>query len=90
MAQVIVNPEEVRRFALQLKAGNAQLMDLTTRLRGQFGSLGETWRDQEYQRFAQEFEQTARSLKQFMRLADQYIPYLERKAEAAQRFLDQR
>ncbi len=90
MAQVIVSPEEVRHFARQFKTCNAQLLDLTTRLRGQFSNLGETWRDQEYQRFAVEFEQASRILQQFMRQADQYIPYLERKAAAAQAFLDQR
>lgn len=90
MAQVIVNPEEVLRFARQFQTSNEQLKELVRRLRAQLGSLGETWKDQEYQRFAQEFEQAARASDQFSRAADQYVPYLQRKAESAQRYLDQR
>jgi len=60
------------------------------RLQGQFARLGETWRDQEHQKFAQEYEQTMRVLHQFMRSADQQIPFLLRKAQRIRDYLDQR
>jgi hypothetical protein len=61
-----------------------------SRLQGQFANLGETWRDQEHQKFAQEFEQTMRVLHQFTRSADQQIPFLLRKAQRLREYLGQR
>ena len=54
--QAIASPEELERFARELKQFNAQLADSMSRLQGKFANLGETWRDQEHQKFAQEFE----------------------------------
>jgi uncharacterized protein YukE len=90
MPQAIVNPEELERFAQNLKQFNAQLRDTTARLQGQFTGLGDTWRDQEHAKFAQEFQQTMRVLHNFMRVADDHIPFLLRKAQKARDYLNQR
>jgi uncharacterized protein YukE len=89
MPQAIVNPEELERFAQNLKQFNAQLRDTTARLQGQFTGLGDTWRDQEHAKFAQEFQQTMRVLHNFMRVADDHIPFLLRKAQKARDYLNQ-
>ena len=89
-SQAIVNPEELERFARELKQFNNQLGESMSRMQGQFKHLGDTWRDQEHQKFAQEFEQTMRSLHQFMRTADAHIPFLMRKAQQARDYLNQR
>ncbi len=89
MPQAIVNPEELERFAQNLKQFNAQLRDTTARLQGQFSALGDTWRDQEHAKFAQEFQQTMRVLHNFMRVADDHIPFLLRKAQKARDYLNQ-
>jgi uncharacterized protein YukE len=88
--QVIASPEEIERFARDLKQFNAQLADSMSRLKGQFADLGETWRDQEHQKFAREFEQTMRVLQQFTRTSEQHIPFLLRKAVRLRAFLEQR
>lgn len=80
MPQAIVQPEELERFASGLKQFNLQLRDSTQRLQGQFHQLGDTWRDQEQQKFAREFEQTMRVLQHFMQTSDEQIPFLLRKA----------
>lgn len=90
MAQAIASPEELERFARDLKSYTTQLRDSSTRLNGQFSSLGDTWRDQEHQKFAQEFQQTMHVLDQFMRSADQQIPFLQRKAQRLREYLSQR
>lgn len=59
-------------------------------LNGQFGRLGDTWRDQEHQKFAAEFQQTVRVLNQFMQSAEQQAPLLQRKAAAIRQYLNQR
>lgn len=88
--RAIADPEDLERFARELKQFNGQLRDSMARLQGQFSRLGETWRDQEHQKFAQEYEQTMRVLHQFMRSADQQIPFLLRKAQRIRDYLNQR
>ena len=88
-SQVIVNPEELERFARELKEFNSFVRDKTKRLDGQFKRLAETWRDQEHQKFAREFEQTMRTIKNFLQTADPHIPFLQRKAQRAREYLRQ-
>jgi uncharacterized protein YukE len=88
--QAIASPEELESFARNLKQFNTQLADGMSRLQGQFANLGETWRDQEHQKFAQEFEQTMRVLHQFRRTSDEHIPFLLRKAARLRDYLQQR
>lgn len=88
VSQAIVNPEELERFARDLKQFNAQLADSLARLNGQFANLGETWRDQEQQKFAQEFVQTTRVLHHFMQSAEQQIPALMKKAAIIRQYLN--
>lgn len=90
MPQVIVNPEEVRRFAGDLRQFNRGVNESASRLHGQFRRLGETWRDQEHARFAAEFEQTLVAIRRFMEASEQYVPFLIRKAEAAEAYLASR
>ncbi|MDN5273105.1 hypothetical protein QTO31_14115 [Chloroflexus sp. MS-CIW-1] len=45
MPQAIANPEDLRRFAAELKQFNNQLRESTSRLQAQFVRLGDTWRD---------------------------------------------
>jgi uncharacterized protein YukE len=90
MSQAIVDPEELRRFALELKRFNDDLRERTSSLISRFSSLGETWQDQEQEKFAAEFVATMKGLKHFHETADRHAPYLLRKAERIQQYLDQR
>ena len=90
MAQAIASPEDLEKFASELKQFNGQLTQSMTRLNAQFQRVGETWRDQEHQRYAQEFEQTMRILQQFARSSEQQIPFLLRKAQRLREYLNQR
>jgi uncharacterized protein YukE len=89
-SQAIVNPEDLERFARELKQFNAQLRDSAVRLQGEFHRLGDTWRDQERYKFAQEFEQTMRVIHRVLRVADLHIPFLLRKAQRVQEYLQQK
>lgn len=59
-------------------------------LNGQFTSLGSTWRDQEHQKFAHEYQQTMKVIQKFLQTSDQHIPFLKRKAQRARDYLNQR
>jgi uncharacterized protein YukE len=90
MAQAIVNPEELRRFAQVLKRFNGDLRDSITALQAQLASLGDTWRDQEHDRFRLEFEQTMTVIERFLEASDEHVPFLMHKAQHIEDYLHQR
>jgi uncharacterized protein YukE len=90
MPQAIVDPEELRRFAQNLKRFTTELHNQMTVLHGQLVGLGTSWRDQENQKFAEEFEQTLVVLKRFLETTNQHIPFLLRKAQRVEEYLSQR
>ena len=90
MTQAIANPEELRQFASRLKAFNDDLGEQAGLLAVELESLAATWRDQENQRFTEEFQQHLRLLAQFIDVNNQHIPYLLRKAERIDEYLQQR
>ena len=90
MSQAIVDPAEVRRFAANLKRFNADLQSSLAGLHGQLMALGDSWRDQEHDRFRQEFESTMQVLERFLEVSTDHIPFLLRKAERIEEYLSQR
>lgn len=90
MSQAVVDPEELRRFAAELKRFNEDLRERTTSLMSRYAALGDSWQDQEQEKFATEFMQTMKGLKRFNEVAERHAPYLMRKAEKIQQYLDQR
>src|ERR1035441_1772829 len=47
MAQAIMDPEKVRRFADELQRFNTDLENRLVLLQGRFGARGDTWQDHE-------------------------------------------
>lgn len=90
MPQAIVDPEELRRFAQSLKKFNNDVQERVTSLTGQLASLERTWRDQEHKKFAEEFEQQIQVLARLMEMIEHHIPYLFRKSEIIEEYLQQR
>lgn len=90
MGQAIVDPGELRRFANHLKQFNGDLRDRIAVLHGQLIGLGDTWRDQEHDKFVSEFEQTMNTIAAFVEYSEQHIPFLLRKADRIEEYLNQR
>lgn len=90
MAQAIMDPEEVRRFAKELKRFNDDLQVRASALQARFASLGSTWQDQEHEKFADEFVMTMKVLKKFMETSEKHTPYLLKKAQRIEDYLNQR
>ena len=90
MPQAIANPEDLRRFSAELNQFLHQLQEGTARLNGEFSRLGETWRDQEHQKFVEVYGETMRVLSRFMTTAAAHIPFLLRKAQRIEEYLRQR
>lgn len=90
MAQAIMDPEKVRRFAEELHRFNNDLQNRMALLQARFVALGETWQDQEHEKFREEFVQTMKAMKKFIELSNQHAPYLLRKAQRIEEYLQQR
>ena len=89
MAQAVVDPEELRQFAQNLKRFNSQLRERAAALANQLAALNASWRDQEHRKFAEQFDANMQVLVRFTDTADQYVPYLLRKAEHIEEYLRQ-
>ncbi len=90
MAQAIMDPEEVRRFAKELKRFNDDTQQKASSLQARFSALGATWQDQEHEKFAEEFLTTMKVIRKFVEISEKHTPYLMRKAQRIEEYLDQR
>jgi uncharacterized protein YukE len=90
MPQAIVDPEELRRFGLSLRKFSGDIQERMTSLGGQMASLERSWRDQEQKKFAEEFEQQMQVLSRLVEVIDRHVPYLLRKADIIDEYLQQR
>ena len=90
MNQAIVNPEELRRFAQMLKKFNTELTEQSSAVSRQLQALNTTWRDQENRKFCEGFMQHLQVLNRFIQENEHHVPYLLRKAERIEEYLQQR
>ncbi|MGD0653341.1 MAG: WXG100 family type VII secretion target [Thermoguttaceae bacterium] len=90
MPQAIVDPEELRQFAQNLRKFSTEIQSRITMLGSQLVSLSKTWRDQEQKKFTDEFEQQVKSVSRLIEVIEEHIPYLLRKAEIIEEYLHQR
>ena len=90
MAKAVADPGELRRFAADLKKFNTEVQAQMGSLQARFGALESTWRDQEHQKFAEEFEQQLTTFGRFVESTGEYVPYLIRKAERVEEYQNQR
>ena len=85
-----MNPEEVRRFASELKRFNDDVQARASSLQARFSALGSTWQDQEHEKFAEDFISTMKVLRRFVETSEKHTPFLLRKAQRIEQYLDQR
>ena len=90
MAKAIADPEENRRFAHDLKRFNDDLTHQLQVMRSRMSSLSQSWRDQEQRKFEEEFDHTVKAMDRFAKLAAEQIPFLLRKAQRIEEYLQQR
>jgi len=57
-----MDPEKVRRFAEELQRFNSDLENRLILLHTRFAALGDTWSDQEHEKFAEEFKSAMKAL----------------------------
>ena len=90
MAKANVDPSELRRFARDLNRFNTELETLMGGLNARLHSLEKNWADQEQRRFAQEYEQTMKTLSRFLKASSDHVSFLTKKAHHIEEYLQQR
>ena len=90
MAKAVVDPAELRRFAHDLKRFNTELQNQMKLMQTKMSTLAQSWRDQEQVKFSEEFEETMRVLLRFTQASEEHIPFLVRKAERIEDYLQQK
>ena len=85
-----MDPEEVRRFAKELKRFNEEVQARAAALQARFAAVGSTWQDQEHEKFAEEFVTAMKGLKKFVEASEKHTPFLLKKAQRIEDYLDQR
>lgn len=74
--RVDVNIDELEKFAHQLKDFNNQLEQITDKIQGQIQNLGDTWRDEQYAKFVEEWYSTFRSVDRYLNISPDYVRHL--------------
>ncbi len=90
MAKAVVDPDELRRFAEELKRFNGDIQNSMSSLQARFAALSDTWSDHEHAKFAQDFQETMKVLRRFIETSNQQGPFLLRKAQRIEEYLNQR
>ena len=90
MAKAVADPAELRRFAQDLKRFNNELQGNMQGLQARMGTLSQSWRDQEQAKFEEEFDATMKTLARFIKASEVHIPFLLRKAQRIEDYLQQR
>ena len=71
MSRAIVDPAELRRFAQFLRRANDEMRRQLNMKQGQLHNLSSSWRDQEHEKFVEEFQQQMQAIKSaFARVED--------------------
>ncbi len=89
MAKAVVDPDALQRFAAQLKRFTSDTQGQLAMIHRQFVKLGETWRDQEHAKFAEDFERAIVVMGKLASSSEKQIPILLRKAQSIREYLGQ-
>jgi uncharacterized protein YukE len=90
MSKAHVDPSELRRFAQDLARFNNELQSLVSGLNVRMRTLENSWRDQEQRKFAEAFDQTVKTLGNFLEASHQHVSFLGKKAALIEEYLKQR
>ena len=85
-----ITPEDVLEFATYLHEFGECLEARSQRAKALFTQLGQSWRDQEYEKFTEDFEATLAHITTVLEGVTDHVGFLQRKAERAEEYIEQR
>ncbi len=80
MPQIIVNPDELRRFAVALDELRESIQHKKFNTTHSFENLRQSWKDAKYNEFEKTFTNTTQELDQFLKMTKTYADFLRKKA----------
>jgi len=86
MTQAYTDPVKLREFSNQLNSFADNIEHVMDLLKGAMGRLQETWRDQEFMKFAQEYRSAQELLNRFVQETRKTTPRLDKDAEAIEEY----
>jgi len=86
MSGVAADPKNIRDFQRQLSQFNRELDTITRKLKGQLRTLNTSWHDSQYQKFEQQMNEVLNAFNRYSQQSEQYIRYLDKKAEPLERY----
>jgi len=81
MPQIYVNPEKLKAFSQELKNFTSFIESIGVMTNSQLYLLRESWRDEQYDRFKEQFDKTMKLLQSFSETALKESLFLEKKAK---------
>ena len=90
MSKAIVSPSALIAFARQLEKTSDSIARRKSKAARFVADSRNVWNDAKYQQFHKVFDQTTRELDRFVRLTKDYSLFLEKKANLARKYLDNR
>ena len=88
MPRAIVDPRELRRFAALLLETSGHLKNSKSAVTNLFDDLHSVWKDKKYAQFERVFAETIGRMDLFLKSAEMYAHYLNKKAALAERYFD--
>lgn len=90
MPRAVVDPNELRRFAIFINGVAISLRRRKSLLNSSLNNLKEVWRDEKYRQFERIYSEMMPQLEQFCKNAEEYAQYLQEKEKPLRRYLEQR
>lgn len=84
---VIADPDAIDAFAKQLQRFCDETDQNIRRLNSQFSRVSDLWKDDEYRKYADSYQQSIRALSRFIADSRQQVRPLHTKAEHLRRYL---
>jgi uncharacterized protein YukE len=85
---MIADLEALSHFISRLQDFNTQLSESSGNLTSCWSSLGETWQDAQYEKFASEWEQALQTIRTYLNSAPEYVNHLQTKARQVSDYLE--
>ena len=86
--KVIVNPDELHRFAVLLEGIAHSLRRKKQGLKKEYNELSNVWKDKKYRHYSRVFEDSMQEVDQFIRQAEELSAYLKKKERPIRRYLN--
>jgi uncharacterized protein YukE len=73
----VENIDQLKAYAVSLQAYLAKVREIEQELRNRLARLGDTWQDQEYERFRASFQRVSKQIKLFEEAAHKFPARIE-------------